>query len=238
MNQTYKNYEIIFVDDCSTDNSVKIAKKLLKAPHKVIELKQKRYNGGARNEAYLHISKDVDYVWYVDSDDWLKNEYVLENINMKLIDQPDVLFVGMDSCKNGIETKFDTPHYKDRYKALLGWSGSCGKVIKKELATKQECLYNEGTLKEDKNQHYKICIHMNSFETLGDSCYVWNRDNTKSVTTKRDNPVWFTSTIRHYADTLELLMKYRGIDVKLDKLLNDRVSLCKSEMLVGGVRQL
>ena len=30
LNQTYKNYEIIFVDDMSTDNSVKIAKKNIK----------------------------------------------------------------------------------------------------------------------------------------------------------------------------------------------------------------
>ena len=226
------------MDDMSTDNSVEVAKKLLKPPHKVIALKQKRYNGGARNEAYLHVSKDVDYIWYVDSDDWLKDEYVLEKINKKLYEQPDVLFVGMDKCKDGEETTFDTPRYHDRYTAFKGWSGSCGKVIKKELATRQECLYNEGTLKEDKNQHCKICIYMKSFDTLEDPCYVWNRDNTKSVTTKRDNPIWFTSTIRHYADTLEMYMLYKGRDPILDNLLAIRVNMCKDEVLVGGVRQL
>ena len=84
LNQTYNNYEIIFVDDMSTDNSTKIAHKLLKTPHKVIELKQKRYNGGARNEAYLHLSKDVDYVYYIDSDDWLYDNNALEKINNAL----------------------------------------------------------------------------------------------------------------------------------------------------------
>ena len=222
----------------STDNSVKIAKKLLKKPHKIIELKQKRYNGGSRNEAYLHVSKDTDYIWYVDSDDWLKDEYVLENINKKLYEQPDVLFVGMDKCKDGEETAFDMPTYKDRYVALRGWSGSCGKVIKKDLATRQECLYNEGTLKEDKNHHYKICLHMRSFGTLPEPCYVWNRDNNKSVTTKRDNPIWQTSTIRHYADTLELFLKYKGIDPRVDHLLIERINLTKSEMLNKGDRQL
>ena len=43
LNQTYKNYEIILVDDVSTDKSVEIAKQLLKAPHKIIELKQKKH---------------------------------------------------------------------------------------------------------------------------------------------------------------------------------------------------
>ena len=221
----------------SIDNSVEVAKKLLKKPHKIVQLKQKRLNGGARNEAYLHLSKDVDYVWYVDSDDWLKDEHVLEKINQKLYGQPDVLFVGLDTYKNGIETPFEIPKYQDRYKALLGWSGSCGKVIKKELAIKQECLYNEGTLKEDKNHHYKICLNMNSFDTLQESVYVWNRENTKSVTTKRDNPAWKTSTIRHYADTLELYLTYKNRDFKIDKLLFDRVKMCEDEMLRKGDRQ-
>ena len=221
----------------SIDDSVKIAKRLLKAPHKVIELKQKRYNGGARNEAYLHLSKDIDYIWYVDSDDWLKDDRVLERINEKLYYQPDVLFVGLDSYKKGIETPFEIPRYKDKYKAMLGWSGSCGKVIKKELATRQECLYNEGTLKEDKNQHYKICLNMNSFEVLSESVYVWNRENTRSVSTKQDNPLWITSTIRHYADTYELYLLYKGRDYKVDKLLYDRLLMCRDELDRKGNRQ-
>lgn len=234
LNQTYKNYEIIFVDDVSSDNSVNIAKKLLKPPNKVIELKQKRLNGGARNEAYLHLSEDVDYIWYVDSDDWLKDENVLEHINEKLQLQPDVVFVGMASFQNGVESVAFTPQYKDKYQAIQGWSGSCGKVIKKELATRQECLYNEGTLKEDKNQHCKICIYMNSFANLKEPVYVWNRTNTKSVTTKREKVVWGTSTIRHYADTLQLYLSVKGKDAKIDRILQDRVRKTKNEMMNGG----
>ena len=103
LNQTYKNYEIVFVDDCSTDNSVSIAKKILKGKHKIVQLKQKRLNGGARNEGYLHLSEDVDYIYYVDSDDWLYNENVLQRINDKLQTTPDVLFVGINYYKNGIK---------------------------------------------------------------------------------------------------------------------------------------
>lgn len=134
LNQTYTNYEIIFVDDVSTDNSVKIAKKLLKPPHKIIELKQKRYNGGARNEAYLHVSKDVDYIWYVDSDDWLFDETALEKINEKLKLAPDVLFVSLASYKNGITKPEIIPRYPDRYDAFEGWSGSSRKSNKKRIS--------------------------------------------------------------------------------------------------------
>ena len=237
LNQTYTNYEIIFIDDMSTDNSVEIAKKLLKPPHKVIQLKQKRLNGGARNEAYLHLSKDVDYVYYIDSDDWLYDNNSLMKINEKLQSQPDVLFVGIADYKNYTINECFIPDYTNKYEALNGWSGSCGKVIKKSLATKQECLYNEGTLKEDKNQHCKICINMKTFANLKDMVYVWNKQNHKSVTTIRDKIVWGTSTIRHYADTMQLYLTYKGQDKLIDEILEHRLKLCKEEVDKGGDKQ-
>lgn len=244
-NQTYKNYEIIFVDDMSTDDSVLIARQtyekyLYNNDHKcmkIVRLKQKRLNGGARNEAYLHLSDDVDYVYYVDSDDWLYDETALEKINRKLQTKPDVLFVGMASYKNNRLTPCFIPQYKDKYEAFSGWSGSCGKVIKRELATRQECLYNEGTLKEDKNQHCKICFYMKDFKLLQEPIYVWNQTNTKSVTTIREKVFWGTSTIRHYADTLQLALSIKGKDSKIDRLMEERVLKTKREMETGGDKQ-
>ena len=239
LKQTYNNYEIILVDDMSTDNSLKIEREYANTYPRInlVELKQKRLNGGARNEAYLHLSDDVDYVYYVDSDDWLYDENVLEKINNKLQTQPDVLFVGMASYKNDKITTCFIPRYKDKYEAIQGWSGSCGKVIKKSLATRQECLYNEGTLKEDKNQHCKICIYMNDFKLLQEPVYVWNQQNHKSVTTIREKTIWGTSTIRHYADTLQLALSVKGKDPRIDKILEDRVRKTKQEMLEGKDRQ-
>ena len=241
LNQTYNNFEIIYVDDCSTDNSVNIVKEYqqkYKDKIKIIELKQKRLNGGARNEAYLHLSNDVDYVYYVDSDDWLYDDEVLENINRKLQSKPDVLFVQIMEYKKGKTKVSDIPEYIDKYQAMAGWSGSCGKVIKKSLATRQECLYNEGTLKEDKNQHCKICYYMNTFQLLKKPVYVWNKDNYKSVTTVRTiNPLWETSTIRHYADTLQFYLTIKGKDEKVDKFLKERLRMAKKELDEGGDRQ-
>ena len=111
------------------------------------------------------------------------------------------------------------------------------KSYQKDLATRQECLYPEGTLKEDRTQHRRICIYMNDFKCLPDLIYVWNQDNTKSVTTIREKIKWGTSTLRHYADTMELALSIKGQDEKIDKILEESLKKCKEELQNNGDRQ-
>lgn len=238
LSQTYKNYEVIFVDDMSIDNSVAIASTYKdKMNIKIIKLKQRRFNGGARNTAYLYLDDDTDYVYHFDADDWFYDEHSLEKINNALqYDEPDVLFTGIAKCRNGITTKEKIPDYKDRYEAIEGWSG-IGKAVKKDLITRQECLAKEGTLQEDRNQHRRICIYMNDFKCLPDMIYVWNQDNRKSVTTIRSEIEWKTSAIRQYADTMELALSVKGQDEKIDAILEKSLKKCKEELQNNGDRQ-
>jgi glycosyltransferase involved in cell wall biosynthesis len=224
LNQTYKNFEIVFVDDLSSDDSLKIAKKLLRRQDKIIELKMKRLNGGARNEGLLQSTGD--YIVYLDSDDWLIDNRVLEKYNQKLFGQ-DVMFVGVQRYKNGEMADKWLKIYKDKYEAMeSGNSGSCWKVIKRELAMKPECLFNEGTLQEDRNHHCKICYYMKTFTNYGEISHVWNRDNGQSVTSTRDKAKWGTCPYRNYADCKQFLLEIidnkdtRAIDILKKRLSN------------------
>lgn len=73
VNQTYKNLEIILVDDGSPDNCPQLCDEWVKKDKRIRVLHKK--NGGlsdARN-AGLHISTG-DLVLFVDSDDWVEPE--------------------------------------------------------------------------------------------------------------------------------------------------------------------
>ena len=76
INQTLSDYEIIAVNDASTDNSLDILREYeAKYPgfFKVITYERNRHQGGARNEG-LKIAKG-DWIGFIDSDDWVSNDY-------------------------------------------------------------------------------------------------------------------------------------------------------------------
>lgn len=184
LNQTYTNYEIIFVDDVSTDDSVKIAKKLLKKPHKVIELKSKRLSGGARNVGICEATGD--YIVCIDSDDWLKDDYVLEDIANKLNGE-DIMFLGyeMYGADNG-SVVLDIHNKEEALKC--GFGANWLKVVKRQLYL--EHLLPEGTLFEDRFNHLELCIYANTFTSLGRATHIWNRTN-ENCTTLSNKWCWY-----------------------------------------------
>ena len=78
LSQTYKNYEIILVDNMCSDNTIILCKDFIK--HKKVRLIKctKKGPSAARNVG-LQLAKN-DYVQFVDADDYLDNNY-LEKIN-------------------------------------------------------------------------------------------------------------------------------------------------------------
>lgn len=78
LNQTYRDFELIIVDDMSEDNSIEIIKSIQDPRIKLIELDHKAYNGGTRNIGVKEATKE--YILFLDCDDWFNNNLVLEVI--------------------------------------------------------------------------------------------------------------------------------------------------------------
>lgn len=88
--QTYQNFDIIIVDDCSTDNSVKIIKNLNNNKIKLVQLPVNSGPSFARNTGWD--LAQGDYVAFLDADDVWHQEK-LEIIN-KTLNTQNVDFLG------------------------------------------------------------------------------------------------------------------------------------------------
>lgn len=83
INQTYKNIEIILIDDGSPDNCGKICDEYVKKDSRIKVIHKE--NGGlssARN-AGLDVAKG-EYIAFVDSDDWLMPTYVYDMLKIAM----------------------------------------------------------------------------------------------------------------------------------------------------------
>lgn len=178
LEQTYTNYEVIIVDDMSTDNGMKIIemyKKLFKNC-KVIKNKTKRLNGGSRNVGIAEAKGE--YVLCIDCDDWLTDNKVLEDINNKLNGE-DILF--LDYIVHTKDYDMDCyQHYNTKHEALRGYTCALWtRCIKRDFLLKN--LQKEGTLFEDLGQNYRLIVHCNTFTYLGRATHMWNRLNNNSI---------------------------------------------------------
>ena len=82
--QNYDNFTCYLVDDISTDNTVELAKKIIKDDKRfrIIENKEKKYALGNIHDTVEHSeAKDDDVIILLDGDDWLSCYDVLPKLN-------------------------------------------------------------------------------------------------------------------------------------------------------------
>ena len=77
LNQTYKNFEIIILDDCSTDNS----KEIIESFRNVKEISRIEYNSKNGGSTFKQWQKGIslakgNYIWIAESDDYCKLDFL------------------------------------------------------------------------------------------------------------------------------------------------------------------
>ena len=243
LNQTYKNYYLIIVDDISTDTSIKTIEKY-KSKEKYIDKihliknQRKRYNGGSRNVGieYALNNLDIDYFCFLDSDDWWLHNEVLEHINKKLYNH-EMMILGSEmlfpnESKHRQYNKFDT--YEDIYFCINKvWCTAWSRVIKKDKIV----YFCEDTLMEDRVWTYKQAdnIDFDKVINLNEIVYCWNRLNTTNSVSLSRSPIWNASAWCHIGHQLQFMdnMKHKEFKNKLE----ERIKSCIAKVNSGTYQQ-
>ena len=239
LNQSYKNFELIIVDDMSTDTSVNTIVDYMKDERvHLIKNKRKRYNGGSRNVGieYALNYLDFDYFCFLDSDDWWKHNKVLELINSRLYDH-EMALLGMELInKKGVfMTKFH--EYKNYEDFFLSdnkvWCTAWSRVIRKDKIV----YFCEDTLMEDRVWSYRQAdnINLDKVINIKEVCYVWNRTNTTNSVSQVRNCYWNASAYCHIGHQLQLLSQLKHKE--MIPILEKRIKTCKEQVNKGIYQQ-
>lgn len=210
LEQTYTDYELIIVDDMSTDRSVEIVENYVdkfEDGFKIIKLDEKKWNGGARNVGVKYAIGD--YILFADCDDWFNSNNCLEEI-AKVIDEknkPDLVRLSYHFIEIG---EGDVPLKEQSLKELANtvFVAPWTKCVKRELFVP----FPENTLIEDVVQHIAQIDNIETYELCPIPIMVWNRTNKEAISatgrvydkeSKR-----FSSIYRNLADLIDLRCKH------------------------------
>lgn len=196
LNQTYGNWEILAIDDGSTDGSLDILREYKKKDPriKVFEFKNNTKLGYVRNFGLT--KAQGQYIIFLDSDDFLAPE-ALELLNDNILKKPktDVFVWGFKTCKaTGKLLKTHTP-VKPNTKAgetpfslgLLCRKGfqpvAWVYAVKRKLIEKHDIKFAEGIYFEDIIFSTKILFHAKKVGIIKYACYYY-RKHVASITSK------------------------------------------------------
>ena len=223
-NQTYKNFEVIVVDDYSTDNTYSILKnynniRLLKTP-------QNLRQGGARNIGLN--ACHGEYVVFLDSDDTLFETTSLEKLNncIELNSFPDIIYTGMKfSGKRDMILMPNAKNSEKNYRlSECKWANVVSICWKNSLLQNNNIRFPEGIRYEDV-YFYFLGIEKSKTYSYGDFIF-YNYNNRDSSTTT-------SYTLEQAIDTIKIIDKLTNLKSIIDKKNN---SLLKKRIMQQASR--
>lgn len=187
VNQTYKNLEIIIVDDGSTDDSGRICDEYKKRDDR-IKVYHKE-NGGLSDARNFGIGKaSGDYIGFVDSDDWISENMFNELKNLIIKNHADIAVCGIariagDHLKPKQPkvkiTKYSQEEYVKKYFKIESQSieyYAWNKLYKSELLSPEQYPY--GLTSEDVLGTYKTIIKAKKIVTTNQKYYYYFKNPT------------------------------------------------------------
>lgn len=232
--QTLQDFEVIVVDDCSTDNSVKIAESYLEKFSRRLRLSRMKKNSGSgalpRNKG-LALSRGK-YVFFVDADDLitptaLEELYTsaehfsadvafLEKHFEASADLSEIYTVGKTSGKPTLETE----NLVERVHALIGekffltpWS----KIVRRDFLVENEILFPHVTIADDDIWTYELIFSAQRILRLPNPVYTWRQSENSTMRKERTaqetinfwlNPIIFgLKTLNNFMSKIEFFQR-------------------------------
>lgn len=168
LRQSKKNIEIICIDDCSTDDSLKILEKMASEDNRVYVIKNDNNRGRLYARKRGVMAAEGKYIMFLDGDDFYSDGACETAYNVMIEHHTDILQFGMNIINAGNAPLFEVDSFS---RFVIPYEGRIvdGKVLR---ACFDEEKYNYNLV----NKIYKSDLCKKAFSWLDDAYYCMAED--------------------------------------------------------------
>lgn len=216
--QTYQDWQLVLVDDGSTDSSGIICDEFSAqdARIKVIHIP----NGGVSNARNVGMANATGtWITFVDGDDWISDDFI-EKLTQPVLQDPELDFVHC-GCENYVEGKGFSVNQKyehfastdptvllQRFRGLV-----VSKLFKKSILEEYGIIFDRQVkLGEDYIFALDYMLHVKKYSFIPLTGYYYRfRESSVSHTTRNIPMSSYLSGFRHHVNSLQTYLAHRQV---------------------------
>lgn len=238
VNQSFDNYEIILVDDQSTDNSLTIAEKW-ERDNSHIKLICKKGNTGLSDTRNVGLKKAIgDYIIFVDSDDYVEKDCLvrLEN-ELHCFNYPDIIYCAIigEINKNSYYLDYysgqcnivTSPHdflLMDLREKRRFYAAAWSAVFKRSLIEKSGVYFKNGLIYEEELWSPQILMNAKKVCHIDYAFYHYVK-RPGSITTSKDKTKNGLDLISTCNELMTFFSNYYCNDKEFEKRIRNHISI-------------
>ena len=196
IHQTLQDIEIICVNDGSTDNSLKILEDYAKRDNRIKIINKSNEGLGAARNSGIRISNG-DYLYYLDSDDWISLDCLEKLYNQITEDKADVCIMGaklyddVNHCYLPRNNFYNLSMYKNRLNRVCNYKEIKNTVFRRfeamfklqnrDFVINNNLYFPQGCYFEDVVPHIKTMVLANRITFLNENLYYFRQNRAGSL---------------------------------------------------------
>lgn len=243
LKQSYKNIEIVLVNDNSTDNSESLIQKYF-SNEKIKYYKVQEDTIGNARARNLGIDKATgDYFIFVDVDDYIDND-LLTNLSKYIIEDYDLIkykityvLENNEENKKVIGPVFENLTGEEAFNKLcfedVLLDSPCAYLIKKDLFTNNNLRFKENTYHEDFGLMPKVILSAKKVISINLYGYFYVQSNNSIMRDEKKNLKKAYDKLSFYDDIVKDIE-----NLNIDKITKENILIFYTNSLIMSLKDL
>lgn len=210
LNQTFKDFELILVDDGSPDNCGKICDEYGQKDNRVIVIHKANEGISSARNAGLDIARG-EYIGFVDSDDYIEKDMYEKLYKCSNSNNADISIIGVKEVNELGSVLYEYIPNKIDFCEILKRAHTWNKLFKKKLFFENNFFFIENKYYEDLELIPKLFIKANKVCSVNDIAYMYLQ-REGSTTRERDEKIldmlWAYKEIKKFLLYEDVFEKY------------------------------